>query len=277
MRSFCVVLIVVALPALAGGVTNAWRGVPISNLDDPSLYSVPTKGDDAPLKQVGDEIRKYTDPTLKPGWDKYEKANRIDLARAVSSVWSTFWDHIPVSARRYVDIDNDGTEELFVIGDAMNSDSYLGFHAFFCLLRKARDHRGWIQDDWEIAYLGKFEELDEHEPNAGINGFSEHDLVVTDLDKDGRPDILFTYVYYGASASARYLRVISIAKDMQLRDHKLSSRERVRVIEPESLRPVFVQHDDDDWQPNDCGASVRQRGYRKAYYHWISERGFVQF
>jgi hypothetical protein len=65
--------------------------------------------------------------------------------------------------------------------------------------------------------------------------------------------------------------------DMKIRHHRLWSREPVRVLEENSVRPVFIQHDDDVWGPDDCGASVRARGYRKAYYRWTVTEGFVRF
>ena len=57
----------------------------------------------------------------------------------------------------------------------------------------------------------------------------------------------------------------------------LWSREPIEILEPDALRPVFVQHHEDEWLPEDVGASVRARGHRKAYFHWTVNDGFVQF
>lgn len=259
-------------------VAAATSGVALSKLDNPALYRIPKGEIPDPLEEVAPLIRKQIDPANSTAWPDGYSTEYVDHIRRTRSSYHEFWKKIRPEARRYVDLDNDGVAECFVISEGMNDYAW-GFHHFFAVLKRASTVEYGVLDRWELLFFDLL--LNGGQPlymGAGERPrFAEFELVVTDLDRDGRPDVLFTTLQLGVSAHARHLNVISMHEDMKIRYHRLWSREPVRVMEETSLRPVFIQHDNDVWGPDDYGASVRARGYRKAYYRWTVTNGFVRF
>jgi len=271
-----------ALPKDAdwAGSSKTPQAVAIATLDTPALYIVPKVGDAPdPLECVAPQIRMRIDPANSAAWPDGFSPDFVDQIRALRSSYHEFWKRIRPEARRYVDLDNDGTKECFVISEGMNDHAW-GFHHFLAVLKRSSSEATAVSNRWDLLFFDLL--LDGGQALVHAEGerprFEEFELAVTDLDRDGRPDVLFTTLQIGGSAHARHLNVISMHEDMKIRHHRLWSREPVRVMEPNSLRPVFIQHDEDDWGlPDDCGASVRARGYRKAYYRWTVMDGFVRF
>lgn len=249
--------------------TNARTGVPIAALDDSSMYRLPEPGERDPLADVGDEVLLKLDV-------KARMEAMIEKGGPEIPPPDAFWAHIPASSRRYVDLDNDGTPELFVVSVGLQK-WYPYLPEFATILRKSKDEYNQTLDCWELLSLEAFEQFPAEGSGVTMGRLVEFDLAIGDIDRDGRPDILFTHAWYGGSGEARYLTVLSIQRSMKLRQERLWSREPIRVLEPECLRSVFVQFDDDTWTDRDCGASMRGRGYRKADYNWTAEEGFVKF
>ena len=250
--------------------------ISLEGLDEKSLYKIPdnTNGRD-PLEDVSSEIIKKIDPRLDG--KKYNK-EFIEYINKISIQYTKLWERIPLKSRRYIDIDNDGLLEYFVISNGMNDDLW-GFNDFIVILKKKVIGMK-VFDKWEIMFFHIIDENPYHEysSDGGSKGFSEFELAINDLDKDGRSDIIFTTMLLGGSAHARFINIISIHPDMKIRYHKLWSREKVKIMDKKSLRPVFIQYGDDYFGcPGDCGMTVRNRGYRKAYYHWTVNDGFVRF
>jgi hypothetical protein len=243
----------------------------LQGLDDKSLYKIPENvGESDPLEDVAEEIMVKIDPTLdgkkyKPYFIKYINKIRCD--------YKEFWKRIPLESRRYVDFDNDGIMEYFVISNGMKPDSWEGFFDF-CLVLKRKKINHQITDKWEIVFFHKFEQ----NPHVGCDqcGFFEFELVITDLDKDGTADILFTTMLMGGSVHARFLHIISMPPDSEIRYYKLCSTEKVKITNKKSLHPVFIQYNEDDWGPDDtCHATILGRGYQEKFYHWSAVDGFV--
>jgi hypothetical protein len=264
--SFCVTAVLFAKKA---DFTN---GLEIALLDDPNLYSITDSNDKDPLLDVAEDIRSKIDPRLDPNWPHKWKEEFTEYINSIQARYDEFWKLIPCHSRLLVDLDNDGIDELFVISQGLNDDTW-GFANFFCILKR-KIHYPKILGSWELSYFQPIEpSLDWDRPGM----FMAFQLSVCDFDRNGRKDIMFTYMKIGASASAHYLRILSISTDMKLRDHELWSRKPVTVLDPGSLRPVLIQHNDDGYLPEDCGASVRGRGYRRAYFQWTVEKGFYDF
>jgi len=253
------------------------EGLPIIKLHDPNAFhfTVPTEIEDHdPLEDVAEEIRQKIDPKYKDKWPGGYKKDFVEVIEEIHSQYDEFWKRIPPEARLYIDLDNDGEEELFVISQGLNKGNWWGFDDFICILKKGEWWRGDKDESWQIAYFTTF---DGSKDVWGDDYFYNYSLAICDLDDNLRGDILFTYCRRGGSASAYYLRIISLGIDMEYRDHKLWSRRPVTVLEPDSLRPLFIQHDDDRWRRMDCGVSVRRRGYRRAYHNWTVEEGFYPY
>ena len=261
-------------------VADALASSGIACLDDPSLYRIPAETEPDPLGDVAEEIRLQIDPTLEKDWTERKSEDFVELMREIHADYEQFWTHIPAGARRFVDLDNDGVEELVVVSDRLNRYAW-GFCHFIAVLKQVQDPDGSDATAWRLLHL---EVLDavwisrEAEPEEqGRARWMEHELVVVDLDRDGRPDVLITSATLGASASSHCLRVLSMHPDMRIRSHTLESREPFDVIGPGLLRPAFIQHHDDEWAADDVGAAVRARGYRKAYYRWTVQDGWERW
>jgi hypothetical protein len=241
----------------------------LKGLDDKSLYEMPgTMGKRDPLEDVAEEIRVKIDPTLD---GKRYKDHFIKYIEKIRGEYQEFWKRIPLESRRYVDLDNDGVREYFVISNGMKPNSWEGFFDFFAVLKKKKVNRQ-ASDKWEMVLFHKFDQ----NPHVDCDkcGFFEFELAVTDLDKDGRPDIVFTTMLLGGSGNTRFLHVISMHPDQGFRHYELRSREKVKIIDKNTSHPVFVQYDDDDWGPDDCHASVLSRGYQEKFFRWSPRDGF---
>ena len=230
-----------------------------------------------PLEDVGEVIRKQIDPKLGEQWPDYNP-DFVEVIEEIHHEYDRFWERISPHTRWFVDLDNDGKNECVVLSQGLN-DSAWGFRHFVAVLKPPT----WPKepsDPWELAYLYVFESAE-----APALSFEEGrkawwrdcEVQISDLDRDGRPDFLFRTEAIGGSAQSYFLHVISMHSDMSLRHHTLWSREPIEILEPDALRPVFVQHHEDEWLPEDFGADVRGRGHRKAYFHWTVNDGFVQF
>ena len=246
--------------------------ISLQGLDDKSLYKKPENiGARDPLEDVAEEIRVIIDPTLdgkkyKPYFIEYIKNNRDD--------YKEFWKKIPLESRRLVDLDNDGVMEYFVISNGMKPDSYEGFFDF-CVVLKRKKVNNRLTDKWEMAFFHKFEE--NPHVNCDNAGFFEFELAVTDLNKDGITDIVFTTMLLGGSDNARFLHTISMLPKSGIKYCELWSRQKVKIIDKNSRHPIFLQYCDDDWGPDDtCHAMILARGYQEKFYHWSAIDGFVQ-
>lgn len=247
----------------------------IAVLNDPLRSRLPTDEEMAtdPLLDVADEIRRHIDPSLGEKWPDNLKPEYVEHIIRIHDAYQEFWERIPRESRRYVDLNNNGNEEYVVFSEGLN-DQYWGFYNFFAVLGKPL-HDYENAGKWGVLHLQIITdhiECFQSKPSKWI----EFSLAFSDLDRDGRTDILFTRIKMGASASSRQLNVISIHPDMEIRHHDFWSAAPIEVLKPEALRPVFVKHHTDNWVSGDVGAAVRGRGYRKAYYTWNVCDGFVR-
>ncbi len=274
-------LILLTLSALCihrGGAGEEFA-LRLAGLNDPEWIILPADLPPRdPLEDVAELIRPQIDPTQGPRWPDGCKAEYVEHIKSIHADYSSFWERIAPEVRRFVDLDNNGHPELFIISDGLN-DTAWGFQHFVAVLKRPEDAAGNISAQWHLAFLKVFDDgpwvgfVPDHK---GLR-FREFEIAIADLDRNGRPNIIFTTTKLGGSAHARTLHVISMGEDMTLCHHELWSREPIDIIDGQALRPVFVQHDDDEWMPHDSGASVRARGYRKAYYRWNVNDGFVRF
>ena len=241
-------------------------------LDDKTLYRIPEKGEKDPLEDVAEEIRVIIDPTLDG--NKQYTSYFIEYIKKIRDDYKEFWKRIPLESRRLVDLDNDGVMEYFVISNGMKPNSYEGFFDFCAVLkRKKVDNR--LTDKWEMVFFHKFE-LNPH-VNRDNDGFFEFELAVTDLDKDGVTDIVFTTMLLGASDCARCLHTITMLPNAGIKHHELWAQQQVRIINKNSRHPFFIQYSEDDWGPDDvCHAMVLSRGYQVKFYRWSAADGFVE-
>lgn len=248
-------------------------GEPVSSLDDPTLYSLPKPGEPDPLAGVAESIRQVIDPTMDPGWPGDYNPDYVKEIEAGKPQYARFWERIVADGRRYVDLDGDGTPEFFTISQGLNSQAW-GYRNFLCVMEKPWDEQGIPAKNWRMAHFVSFDTM---ELSYSGNRLAECAITVCDLDRDGRPDILVTHIRAGGSGCTYTLRVLTMTRALEVREHVLTSAQPITVLEGTALRPVFTQHLWSEGRPGDCGAAQRQRGYRRFYYHWTGETGFVRF
>lgn len=252
--------------AVENPATSDFAGEPVCVLDDPSMYNVTdiSSGPD-PVAANAEAIRKRIDPTKSQEWSRggFKEEYKEFILETYSS-YDEFWNRIPASERRLVDLNNDGVMECCVVSRGLKTTAW-GFSDFFAVFEKDVTSGS---GDWKLALIHVLDNTK----------WADGDLpmVVTDLDRNGRPDVLFTTLAAGASASGYYLHVISISNKGKYAHHTLDSAAEISVLNPDQLRPLFVQSFYDDWGPDDVGASVRSRGFRRAYCKWLSQVGFVR-
>lgn len=238
--------------------------VSILELHDDSAcreYSEDDLGANDPLRFFAEQILEQIDPRNGPSFKKTKKDYQEQIEN-IANEYQEFWKRIPASSRRYVDVDNDGSDELFVISAGMNTLAW-SFSNFYALLDKQKDASGRESDIWQIVHFGKL--------HSYLRSFH---FSVCDLDRDNRHDILVSLMHGGWPEEK--IHIISMHSDMTIRDHSLWSADSFGLLAKDDLRPVFVQYHSDEWKDSDFGASVSARGFRKAYYHWTVERGFFE-
>ena len=233
-----------------------------------------------------DVLMKALSDVAEELWPSVAPSHLRDEEGQVTGKADDFWKRIRPEGCRLVDIDNDEVDDLFVLswGMDIHQEKGLGdYQNFAAILSKRRDDRGFAIDEWRVEHLSVFsQESFKSNPYAtweeeGWPRFRNCQIVVCDLDRNNRKDILFSYMYLGGSASAYYLRVFAMGQEMEIADHTLYSAQPVTVFDESSLRPGFLVMGRDNWRDDDCGASARARGYRHKHYRWNVDQGFVQF
>ncbi len=249
----------------------------VRQLDEPALYAFPEAETD-PLEDVADIIRPQIDPASSPKWPDRFKPDYVEHITSIRPDYEKFWQRIPAEARRYVDLFNDGTPEYVVMSNGLN-EHYWGFRHFLAVFHRPPDEWGVPATKWELLHLQVFEEglSEESDAASGTLRLRGFDMVVSDLDRNGRSNVLITTLQTGVSAHTFSVHVLGIGSDLRLVHHTLQSAAPIEVLGTDEIRPAFVRHVGDQPRGGEPSVGTSARGHRKMYYRWTVDDGFQPF